>query len=181
MSLDGAGAAAKTQPIKLFVRACAAGCRVMTWFSVAIVMFLAFPVAYDAVMRSFGRPTIWAFEVTLYMLIAGGLLANAVALETGAHFRVTLLVTLFPSWRRALNIFSLSMTLLFSVIIFCAGCYFVWYSWSNNILSNSLLEVPLFIPQLALPLGGLALFLQALILLITGEEPRDNEYATVEI
>ena len=50
-----------------------------------------------------------------------------------------------------------------------AGSYFAWYSFSNDILSDSLLAIPLWIPQLAIPLGGLGLFLQTLVVLITGQ------------
>jgi TRAP-type C4-dicarboxylate transport system permease small subunit len=166
--------------MQALIRFCAAICQLMTWLSVAIVGLLALPIAYNAAVRALEHPTIWAFEVTLYALIAAGFLANAVSMRSGAHFRVTLLMTLFPSWRRALNAFSLSMTLLFSVIIVGAGAYFVWYSWSNDIHSASLLETPMFIPQLVIPLGGLGLFLQTLVLLLTGEEPESGEHGMTE-
>lgn len=161
-----------------FVRACLLICRAMTVVSVALVLLLAVPIAWDVVMRLFGRPTIWVFETTMYALIAAGFLANAAAMRTGAHFRVTVLMKAFPRYRRALNLFSLSMTLLFAVILTAAGCYFVWYCWANRIVSATLLEVPLWIPALALPLGGLALFLQTLVLLITGEEPSEEAILT---
>ncbi len=156
------------------VRLCTPVCRAMTAVSTATVLLLALPIAYDATMRYFGRPTIWVFETSMYGLIVAGFLANAAAMRSGAHFRVTVLMKAFPRWRRALNLFSLAMTLLFALLLTAAGCYFVWYSWSNDIVSATLLEVPLWLPQLALPLGGLGLFLQTLLMLLTGEEPSEE-------
>lgn len=161
--------------LKSLAAGCYSLCRVMTGVSLALILLLALPITYDAIMRAFGHPTIWVFEVTVYALIAAGFLANPVAMRSGAHFRVTILQTLFPRWRRALNVFALLMTLLFALILIGAGVYFVWYSWSNAILSATLLEVPLWIPQLALPIGGLGLFLQTLALLLSGREPGEDE------
>jgi C4-dicarboxylate transporter DctQ subunit len=158
---------------------CVSLCRAMTTISMVIIALMALPITYDATMRAFGHPTIWVFEVTLYALIAAGFLANPLSMKSGAHFRVTILSQLFPSLRRALNIFSLCATMLFALLLIGAGVYFVWYSWTNNILSATLLEVPLWIPQLALPLGGVGLFFQALVLLIQGEEPGQDEAEAV--
>ena len=150
-------------------------CRAMTMVSMTVVVLLALPITYEATARAFGNPTIWVFEITMYALIVAGFLANPVAMRSGAHFRVTILFKLYPGLSPYLNVFSLLMTLLFSVMLIGAGSYFVWYSYTNDILSASLLEVPLWIPQLALPLGGLGLFVQTLALLITGKEPGEGE------
>jgi C4-dicarboxylate transporter DctQ subunit len=156
-------------------------CRAMTAVSVTLVALLALPITYDAVMRMTGHPTIWVFQITLYAFMAAGFLANPAAMKSGAHFRVTILHKLFPHLRRALDVFALLMTLLFSVILIGAGAYFVRYSWINNIFSDSLFEVPLWIPQLALPLGGLGLFLQTLAMLISGEAPGEEEEAAADV
>lgn len=154
-------------------------CRVMTVASVVLVIILAFPITYNATVREFHRPTIWVFEVVGYLLIAAGFLGNPVAMKSGAHFRVTLLQQWFPGLRRILNIFSLLMTLLFALLLVGTGIYFVWYSWSNHILSGTILDVPLWIPELGIPLGGIGLFLQTLVLLMTGREPGADERSPI--
>ena len=63
----------------------------MGWVGIAIVGLLPFPIAYDAVARSFGHPTLWVFETTLYVLVAAAFLANGMTLAGGAHFRITML------------------------------------------------------------------------------------------
>lgn len=152
-------------------------CRAMTAVSMLLIMILALPITYDATMRAFGHPTIWVFEITMYLLIAAGFLANPVATKSGAHFRVTVLHKVFPGWRRVLNLFAHGVTMIFALILVGGGIYFCWYSWSNHIRSATLLGIPLWIPQLALPLGGFGLFLQTFALVLSGEEPDEESDA----
>jgi C4-dicarboxylate transporter DctQ subunit len=154
-------------------------CQVMTMASMALLGILAFPIAFDATMRALGHPTLWVFEATLYIFIAAGFLGNALAMGSGAHFRVMLLAQLFPRIQPALDWLALLLTLLFAVLLIGAGSYYVWYSWSNAIVSATLLEVPLWIPELALPVGGLGLFLQTLIHIAEGRMP-EGEYDAQE-
>jgi C4-dicarboxylate transporter, DctQ subunit len=141
--------------------------RIMTFFSISLMLLLAVPIAYEAVMRSFGHPTIWVFETTLYAFIFLGFLGNVLAVNSSAHFRVTLLADLLPHYRRLFDLLAHYSIIIFSGLIISSGCYFVWYSWTNEIVSDSLLEIPLWIPQLAFPLGGLGLFLQTLVVITT--------------
>ena len=144
--------------------------RVMTAVSIALMALLCLPIAYEAVARAFGAPTIWVFETTLYAFVFLGFLGNALAVQRGAHFRVTLLIDAFPQSRRFFDAIAQLSTLAFAMLTIAAGSYFVWYSWSNGILSATLLEVPLWVPQLAIPLGGLGLFLQTLVTMVEGAE-----------
>ena len=143
--------------------------KAMTAVSITLMVALCLPVAYEAVARSFGAPTIWVFETTLYAFIFLGFLGNALAVQTNAHFRVTLLPDMFPGARRFFDRLAQVATLLFAVLIIASGFYFVWYQIANEIVSATLLEVPLWIPALAIPLGGIGLFLQTLVQLVTGE------------
>lgn len=148
--------------------------RGMTFVSIVLMVVLCIPVAYEAIVRALGHPTIWVFETTLYAFIFMGFLGNALAIRTGAHFRVTLLMELLPNYRWVFNLIAHLTTLAFALLIIAGGIYFVWYSWSHAILSATLLEIPIWIPQLAIPIGGLGLFLQTLVILITGEEPEHS-------
>lgn len=161
--------------MELIVGACRRVCRAMDVASVGLVVLLAFPITYDATARAFRHPTIWVFEVSGYALIAAGFLANPAAMRSGTHFRVTLLLKLLPGWRPFLNRLSLVVTLLFAALLLGAGAYFVHYSYANHISSATLLDVPLWIPALAIPIGALGLFLETLVLLVTGREPGEGE------
>ncbi len=147
----------------------------MGWFGIAIVGLLPFPIAYDAVARSFGHPTLWVFETTLYGLVAAAFLTNGLALAGGAHFRITFLGQVFPGARKALDIVALLITLAFALTLIFASARFVAYSWHFHIRSNTLLSVPQYLPELALPLGGLALALQTLAQLLRGAMPGEPD------
>ncbi|MGR3570502.1 TRAP transporter small permease [Brevirhabdus sp.] len=151
------------EPARMFGKA-------LTYISIALMLLLSIPITYEAIARAFGAPTIWVFETTLYAFIFLGFLGNALAVRTGAHFRVTLLRDMYPALRRPLDLFAQLCTLGFALLIIAAGSYFAWNSFSKGILAATMLEVPLFIPQLAIPLGGLGLFMQTLVMMLTGEE-----------
>lgn len=142
--------------------------RAMTFASIALMILICLPVAYEAVVRAFGAPTIWVFETTLYLFIFLGFLGNALAVDSGAHFRVMLLPDLFPGTRWFFDLVAQISTLLFALFLIGSGSYFAWNSYSSDILSGSMLETPLWIPQLALPLGGLGLFLQTIVVMADG-------------
>lgn len=146
----------------------------MAHVATVIVILLAAPVVYEAIARDAGHPTIWAFEVTLYAFVTGAFLANAYALKRGNHFRVTILMKLFPRLENALNKFSLAATALFGLVMIVAGSMFVHYSFTFGLQSSTLLSVPLYLPQLTIPLGGLALMCQAIAMLILGETPDES-------
>ncbi len=141
----------------------------MNAVSIMLMMVLCIPTVYEAIARAFGAPTTWVFETTLYAFIFLGFLGNVLAVQSGAHFRVTLLLELFPARRKLLDTIAQMATILLAGLIVSAGSYFVWYTATNKIVSATLLEVPLWIPALAIPLGGLGLLLQTLVHLITGE------------
>ena len=143
----------------------------MNRVAVGIVALLAFPICYDVAARALGHPTIWVFEVTLYALGASAFLANAAALRHGAHFRITILVKLFPRWRRYLDQFALLVTLAFGMVLTVSGALFAWQSFVDGVRSATLLSIPLFIPQSELALGGLALVTQSLAMLLANEHP----------
>lgn len=149
--------------------------RAMGWIGIAIVGLLPFPIAYDAVARSFGHPTLWVFETTLYALVAAAFLSNGLTLAGGAHFRITALAHLWPRWRKALDIIVLLVTLVFALTLIFASARFVAYSWDFNIRSNTLLSVPQYLPELALPIGGLALTIQTLAQLLRGAMPGEPD------
>lgn len=149
----------------------------MTYVSLALMILLCIPIAYEAIARAFGAPTIWVFETTLYAFIFLGFLGNALAVRTGAHFRVTLLADAMPRHERLFNRMSDIATMAFALLIVAAGLYFVGNLVSNGVVSATLLEVPLWIPAMAIPLGGLGLFLQTLVHLLRNDDPLDLHLA----
>jgi TRAP-type C4-dicarboxylate transport system permease small subunit len=95
-----------------------------------------------------------------YFLAAGSFFALAHTLRRGDHIRVTLIIGRFHGRTRVvIEIFCLA------VATFLTG-YFAWYSvklaygsWAFNDVSQNIDATPLWIPQISMALGMLALFL----------------------
>jgi TRAP-type C4-dicarboxylate transport system permease small subunit len=94
-----------------------------------------------------------------YFLAAGSFFAMAHTLRRGDHIRVTLLVNRFTGKARVrLEAFCLVVATLLSA-------YFAWFSiklaygsWAFNDISQNIDATPLWIPQISMALGMLALF-----------------------
>jgi C4-dicarboxylate transporter DctQ subunit len=154
--------------------------RLLGRISVGIVSLLAFPMVYDVVMRTAGHPTIWAYELTIYALIAATFFANADALREGRHFRVTALLRGAPGRVLFLNRLANAMTLGFGLILFAAGSEFAYAAFANKQHSATLLFVPLYYPRLAIPVGALGLAAQALANLVRDEYAGPVELPTIQ-
>lgn len=146
-------------------RAAAACVTLAKWLcilSATIAVLLPLPVFYEVVMDQLQQPPIWVFETTGYAIIAIALLASGYALKTGHHFRVTLLPDRYPALDRPLQRLAGLLEVGFGLMLFAGGLEQVVTAWQQDTVSDSLLAVPLFWPQLAFPIGGTAIVLVGL-------------------
>lgn len=130
----------------------------------ACLFVLALMISYEVLVRyGFGHSTGWVQELSVYLMMASGFLAAAYALQHHSHFAITFFVDrLSAEKRRRLNMLTHSMGLLYSGIFVVQGVNMAWFSHQLNDTSTGLLEVPLWIPALLVPIGGLLLLLQFL-------------------
>lgn len=146
--------------------------RVFTAASATIVAVLALPVAYDAISRSLRHPSIWVFDVSLYLMIAAAFLGNAYALRSGSHFRMMMAVDMAgPRVRHWADRVTFLVTFLFAVAMTWLSAGYVAENYELGFTSGTLFDAPLWIPQLAMPLGGLSLAIEALRRLILDDYP----------
>jgi TRAP-type C4-dicarboxylate transport system permease small subunit len=138
-------------------------------------VLLAFPIAYDALARKAGHPTAWAFDLSLYLMVALVYLSVAGGIHSGHHFRVGLLTDRVQFLARASRYVDGISILLFGLALTIAGANLVATSYATNIRSTTLLSVPLYIPQILLPFAGIALCLQAIGVLLSPESEPELE------
>ena len=94
-----------------------------------------------------------------YAMAAAGFLALALTLKKGEHIRVTLIIgRLTGGTRRVLEMWSLSVAVLLSGLFAFYACRLVWQSHAFNDMSTSNDATPLWIPQLAMAVGTVLLF-----------------------
>lgn len=141
--------------------------KVTGWSSAIAILLMTLVVGYDVFARFVGHPTIWAFDVSLYLLIWMSFLGAAYGLRKGSHFRVTILTSRISE--RKARFLEIGFSLLgigFCIFFFQASLCTMLISTSQNLHAPTLLYAPLWIPQLALPVGSLFLCLAFLQLMV---------------
>jgi TRAP-type C4-dicarboxylate transport system permease small subunit len=139
--------------------------RITRWVAIGaaiMALLLPLPVAWEVLMDGLGTPPIWVFETTGYAIILLAFAASGYGLETGHHFRVSLLPDKLPWLEAPLARLSGALELGFGLVLLIAGANQVWTDWAQDLRSDSLLAVPQYLPQLAFPIGGLVIGLQGL-------------------
>jgi len=146
--------------------------RALTMVSAAIIGVLAFLVSFDAITRALRVPTIWVFDVSLYLLIAVGFLGSAYALRSGSHFRMVIFVDMMgPHGRRWMDRIAYFATFTFAVMMTWLTAGYVLDNYNAGFTSGTILDAPLWIPQSVMPVGALVLALEALSSLIRDDYP----------
>lgn len=137
---------------------------IMTMFAGVGFLITAFIISYEIVMRAaFNEPTEWSLELSVYLVLIGGFLGMAATYRDGKHIRLDLITDRLPkSWQTYFSIVAGIGTLVFGVIFFIESIDMVATSYQMERTSTSTLRVPLYLPQLALPIGGLFLVLQVI-------------------
>jgi len=123
-------------------------------------------LTYEVVARYFfTRPTIWAAEISQMCLIWGTLLAMAKLLDSGQHIQVDAIVRHLP-FRIANTLQAIVMLVVatFAVVVCFYGYNIFHDSFERGRTTGSLLNVPIWIVELAVPIGFALLSLQSLII-----------------
>jgi TRAP-type C4-dicarboxylate transport system permease small subunit len=94
-----------------------------------------------------------------YFMAAAAFLSLAHTLKRGEHIRVTLVLNMLgASGRRVLELWSLSVAVLLAGLFAFYSARLVWQSRVFHDISTGIDATPLWIPQLAMAVGTLLLF-----------------------
>jgi TRAP-type C4-dicarboxylate transport system permease small subunit len=109
----------------------------------------------------FNSPTIWVAETSVYLTMAVGLLAAAHTLKLDMHFSIPHLTDrLSKANRRRLKIVTHLMGMAYSIVFLVKGIQMAWFSYDMEDISTGLMETPLWLPNMLIPIAGLLLALQ---------------------
>ena len=129
----------------------------------AVIWALAALILYDVAMRTLNVPVLWAAEISVYAMIALAFLGAGATQQADGHFRVTFLRDISPPrWRIAFDLVSAAMTLLLAVLFTLGAIYAVSFSLKLGFKTSTLLQIPVWILQSFVLLGGVFLTLAAL-------------------
>ena len=135
------------------------------WVAAALFVASGGMLTWEVVARYFFvRPTIWAAELSQLCLIWGCLLAMAWALEHRRHIAVDAVIArLPPRARQIADAATMLFVATFSIMVFWKGGDIFWDSFVRGRGSGTMLNLPAWVPELAVPAGFAMLFIQALV------------------
>ncbi len=134
-----------------------------------VMLFVpAFMVFYEVLARGiFNAPTEWVMEISTYCVVMAGFLGMGVTYSFGRHIKVDLLLTqLSPKVKCYLEVITSIVGIFFVYLFFTESLDMALLSLKNNNCAPTTLSTPLWIPQMALPVGMGVLLLQLIRTLI---------------
>ena len=142
------------------------------------ILLTTIMIFFEVISRAiFGLPTSWTTELSIYAIIGSCFLGSAYAVRTYAHITVDLIINnVGDFWKTVLAYISNSLGLIFSIIFTVYGFLHVASTYYLEVTSASLLRVPMFLPDLLLPLGGMLLVIAFILQLIDGGTHKGGEH-----
>ncbi|MDQ3259707.1 MAG: TRAP transporter small permease subunit [Pseudomonadota bacterium] len=141
--------------------------RISTWVGKAFawcILILTFVVTYDVIMRKFGNPTVWAFDVSWMLYGTLFLMAGAYTLSRNGHVRGDVLYGFFPPRAQA----SLDLVLYFLFFVpgilalAYAGIGYAETSWGQKETSYNSPDIIIYPVKVLIPIAGMLVFLQGI-------------------
>ncbi len=126
------------------------------WILIAMTAVMVSLVFMNVVCRYIlNFSIIWAEEVSQYLMVWVAFLGAGLALREGRHVAIEMLQDHLPSAARKMTRHFLALLLfLFMGILTILGFQFAVFAWSQE---TPVLNIPLGIPYLAVPIGALLL------------------------
>lgn len=131
-------------------------------------------IGYSVVMRYFlGHPTPWVDELVGYLLVAAVMLAAADALLHGEHISVDVVTErLGARGRRRAALGGLLAVACAAGLLAWEGVDMVAFSRMVDLRSNGYLAAPMWVPQVAVPLGAAMLGAAAVVAFVAAWRDR---------
>jgi len=124
-----------------------------TWLIILMVGMLVFGFLQVFSRYVLKSPIDWSEELLTYSFAWASFVGASLAIHTKSHFSVDLLVRVFPhGLRKAVEIFTWSLVLLFSIFLIVMG----WVlTMANRIQMMNVLPLSMVWAYLAMPVSGL--------------------------
>lgn len=137
----------------------------LAWLAAILFAASGVMLSYEVAARYFfTRPTIWAAELSQLCLIWGCLVGMPWVLAARRHIRINALTARLS--RRAVivcEVFTLTVVALFSAAVLYKGWHIFIDSYERGRTTGSLLDLPAWVAELAVPVGFALLLAQALV------------------
>ena len=137
----------------------------LAWIAALLFLIAGGMLTYEVAARYlFVAPTIWAAELSQLCLIWGTLIAMPWLLSANRHIAVDVLTErLNRTGRRLCQVLAMAAIAAFSGVVAWKGGGIFLDSFERGRTTGSMLDLPTWVSELAIPIGFGLLFLQALI------------------
>lgn len=132
------------------------------WVSAAMILVsVAITCQMIFVRFVLNQSTIWQTEAVTFLMVAATLIGLPYVQKLRGHVNVDLIPLMMrPPARKALALFTLSVSIIIVALMVVYGFEFWHTAWSRNWKSDTVWGVRLWIPYLAMPVGFGLLLLQ---------------------
>lgn len=132
--------------------------RASGFLSAAALVLICVLVMAQVIARNLGGTVRDAEEFAAWAMAAAGFLGLPYALHCGAHIRVEVTLRLLPkAWHHPMELLASAVGVALSAFLAWYCTVFVFESWRFNEVSQGLVPVPLWLPQLPMALGSVLL------------------------
>ena len=137
----------------------------LAWVAAAGVFLMMALVVVDVALRTFfSSSLLLADEVCGYLLVLVAYLAYAEALKRDAHVRVDMVFNLLSERVRArIDVVFCVISVMAVLVVAWASVVMVYRAYTRGVTVPGILLTPVWIPQLAIVIGLVALVLQFLV------------------
>ena len=134
----------------------------------ALFITIGFIVSYEVIMRYlFNSPTIWVNEVSRFLQIWATYLALTYSFHKNDFIRITVIYDkLNENGKKILDFISFVFILIFSFFVVYYGWLIAYDSLKVGRTSSTILDVPSFLTELAIPLCFAFLVLRVILEII---------------
>ena len=135
----------------------------------ALFITIGFIISYEVIMRYlFNSPTIWVNEVSRFLQIWATYLALTYSFHKNDFIRITVIYDrLNENGKKILDFISFIFILIFSSFVVYFGWLIAYDSLKVGRTSSTILDVPSFLTELAIPLCFAFLVLRVILEIIT--------------
>ena len=132
------------------------------WVSASMIVVSVFITCQMIFVRFvLNESTIWQTEAVTFLMVAATLLGLPYVQKLRGHVNVDLIPLMMkPGARKALALFTLSVSIIIVALMLVYGFEFWHTAWTRNWKSDTVWGVRLWIPYLALPVGFAVFMLQ---------------------
>ena len=132
------------------------------------MLFAAIITTYEVIMRHFfGMPTIWAHDISSYVLVWFSFMSAAYGLKEGTHIKVDVLANrMSPRTKIPMETISFALIFMYSLIMFIFAWQMCVDAFVHNETDATILAAPMYLVELGMVIGTFLLSLQSFRMLI---------------